>query len=89
MAETKSLRVRVWVPDVWDNLTMVVSSDTPVSQLKTDSLMEATKVRPDPATYLVKYRGALVINEDQTMADLGAGDGAPFIILPTNRRPVT
>ena len=88
MAETKPLQVRVWVPDVWDNLTMVVSSDTRVAQLKADSLWEATKTRPDLSTYLVKYRGALVLDEDQTMADLGVDDGAPFIVLPTNRRPV-
>ena len=89
MGDGKSLHVRVWVPDVWDNLTMTVSPDTSVSRLKADSLVQATNSEPDLETYLVKYRGALVTDENATMADLGVPDGAPFIILPTSRRPVT
>ena len=88
MVETKTLHVRVWVPDVWDNLLMDVSPETQVSQLKADSLVQATKAYPDPGAYLVKFRGAHVIDENQTMADLGVVDGSPFIVLPVHRRPV-
>jgi len=38
--------------------------------------------------YVVKFRGAPLLDESATLAELGAGPNAPFIILPARRRPV-
>ena len=38
--------------------------------------------------YIVKFRGALVLDESVSLGALGAGPNAPFIVLPAHRRPV-
>lgn len=82
------IRVRVFVTDVWDTVELALASDTNLKDLKTAALAQATGGKRDPAAYVVKYRGALVMDEDQTLSRLGAPDGAPFIVLPALRQPV-
>jgi len=81
--------VRVMVTPVWDQVSLPVEQGTMVSEIKKRALSEATGrqdlVLPD---YVVKYRGAEVFDESQTLAALGAGANAPFIVLPARRQPV-
>lgn len=81
--------VRVMVTDVWDQVFLAVEPGTTVSELKRRALAEALK-RQDPAVddYVVKFRGAAVLDESVPLAALGVGANAPFIILPTRRQPV-
>lgn len=81
--------VRVMVTDVWDQVFLAVAPETTVAQVKRDALARALKtnvVRPDD--YVVKFRGAQVLEESLTLAALGAGANAPFIVLPARRQPV-
>ncbi len=80
--------VRVWVTDVWDAVELWLPADCTVAELKRQALLKATGREPRMEEYQVKFRGGLVINESQTLADLGAKPGAPFIVLPARRRPV-
>jgi hypothetical protein len=83
------LTVRVWVPDVWDNLVLPVSTADTFGDIKARGLTQATgRAHPAAAEYLIKYRGALVTDETRTLGDLEVPDGAPMIILPAHRRPV-
>ncbi|MBI3983580.1 MAG: hypothetical protein HY337_11770 [Gemmatimonadetes bacterium] len=85
---TRPIRLRVWVPDVWDAVDLPLAPTTTVAELKAAALRQAMG-RPSRAEdYEVKFRGALVIDERRTLADLGARDGAPMIVLPARRRPV-
>lgn len=80
--------VRVMVPDVWDHVVLAVDGDTTVEALKRQALARAVVVAADPAEYLVKFRGAAVLDERLTLADLGVPANAALIVLPRRRRPV-
>ncbi len=83
-----AMTVRVWVTDVWDNADVSVAPEDTVATVKVRSLEQITGRTADPTTYQVKFRGALVTDESQTLAALGVPDGAPLIVLPASRRPV-
>jgi hypothetical protein len=82
------LSVRVSVTDVWDTVALRLAPESTVAQLKTAALARATGRPEGPGPHVVKYRGALVADEGQTLAGLGVPDGAPFIVLPARRQPV-
>ncbi|HEX4574371.1 MAG TPA: hypothetical protein VH158_04520 [Gemmatimonadales bacterium] len=85
----KRFAVRVMVTDVWDQVFIAAEPGTTVAELKRRALTEALK-RRDVAgdEYVVKFRGATVLDESVTLTVLGAGANAPFIILPARRQPV-
>lgn len=81
--------VRVMVTDAWDQVFMAVGPDTTVADLKRQALVRALKRAQLPTSaYIVKFRGALVEDESVTLAALGAGANAPFIVMPGRRLPV-
>lgn len=88
-AVTTEFTVRAMVTEVWDHVLLAVNADTPVGQVKRDALFRALRtsvIRPED--YVIKFRGALVLDESVTLGALGAGANAPFIILPARRQPV-
>ncbi len=85
---TDRFAVRVMVTDVWDQVYLAVEPGTTVVALKRRALEQALK-RPVPVDdYIVKFRGAAVLDEGMTLEALGAVPNAPFIILPRRRQPV-
>lgn len=81
--------VRVMVTPVWDQVFLPVDASTTVAQLKRDALRAALKRSvPDEGAYVVKFRGAQVLDETMTLGALGAVPNAPFIVLPARRQPV-
>ena len=81
--------VRVMVTDAWDQVDVQVEERTSVAQLKRDALRAALKHAQLPEQeYVVKYRGAALLDETVTIGSLGAGPNAPFIVLPARRFPV-
>lgn len=88
-AVSGTLAVRVMVTEVWDQVVLSVDPTTTVTELKREALIRAVK-RPELPLdeYEVKFRGALVLDESLTLAALGAGPNAPFIVLPARRQPV-
>lgn len=81
--------VRVMVTDVWDHVALAVGADTPVVEIKRQALERARR-RPatDADDYMVKFRGAAVLDERATLGALGARPGSAFIVLPRRRQPV-
>ncbi len=81
--------VRVMVTPVWDHVTVQVDDATSVSTLKREALRLALK-RVDLAEreYVIKFRGAGILDESVTLGSLRAGPNAPFIVLPVRRQPV-
>jgi hypothetical protein len=88
MTVTTEMHVRVWVTDVWDTVDVALTPDSTVAHLKKTALAQATGREPDPSDYVIKFRGAEIFNEQRTLHELGAPDGAPFIVLPRRRQPV-
>ncbi len=81
--------VRVMVTDVWDQVLLAVGPDTTVADLKRQALAQALKRgSTDAGAYVVKFRGAQVLDEAATLGALGAGANAAFIVLPARRQPV-
>jgi hypothetical protein len=81
--------VRVMVTPVWDHIPVQVDGATTVAQLKREALRTALKRSDiDESEYIVKFRGALLLDESMTIGALQAGPNAPFIVLPGRRQPV-
>ena len=81
--------VRVMVTDAWDQVFIAAGPETTVADLKRQALVRALRRATLPVDqYIVKFRGALVEDEGTTLAQLGAGANAPFIVLPSRRQPV-
>jgi hypothetical protein len=80
--------VRVQVIDVWDTVDLSVRQDDTFADLKTASLEQAMRRTVDPSEYMIKFRGALVTDERQTLGSADVPDGAPMIVLPAHRQPV-
>jgi hypothetical protein len=86
---TERYPVRVMVLDAWDTVELQVDDSTTVAQLKREALRAALKQAPlSEQGYVVKFRGAAVLDESQTLGDIGARPNAPFIVLPARRQPV-
>ena len=80
--------VRVMVTSAWDHVPIQVDENTTVAQLKRDALRVALKTIAKEQDYIVKFRGAAILDESITMRALGAVPNAPFIVLPGRRQPV-
>ncbi|HEV8382271.1 MAG TPA: ubiquitin-like domain-containing protein [Gemmatimonadales bacterium] len=80
--------VRVMVTPAWEQVPVQVDDSTTVAQLKHAALRAALKTTRDEQTFVVKFRGAPVLDESVTLGTLGAVPNAPFIVLPARRQPV-
>lgn len=77
------------VTEVWDQVVLSVASTTTIADLKREALTRALRRAEIPLErYVVKFRGAEVLDESLAIADLGAGANSPFIVLPRLRQPV-
>ncbi len=81
------LPLRVRVNDVWEEIPMAVEPTQSVATLKREALARA-HVRADPGSYMVKFRGAELLNEAGSLKEAGIVPNANLIILPRRRRPV-
>lgn len=80
--------VRVMVTTVWEQVPVQVDDSTTVAQLKHEALRAALKTTAGEAGFLVKFRGAPVLDESITLGRLGVVPNAPLIVLPARRQPV-
>jgi len=80
--------VRVMVTPAWEQVSVQVDDTTTAAQLKHQALKAALKTTENEQAFIVKFRGALVLDESTTMRALGAVPNAPFIVLPARRQPV-
>ena len=81
------MNVRVWVTTVWDNVDLEVDKEWSVAAVKKAALRAATEKSLALDDYIVKFRGAEVFDETQSLSSLGVTDGAPMIVLPGRRQP--
>lgn len=87
--QTERYAVRVMVMPVWDHVSVQVDDSTTVAQLKREALRAALKRAPaDEQAYVVKFRGAAVLDESVPLRAIGVVPDAPFIVLPARRQPV-
>jgi predicted lipoprotein len=79
--------LRVMVHEMWDSLPMEQPGDASIATVKAAALT-AARVVDAPEDFAVKFRGAEVRDESQSLADLGVPDDANLIVLRRARRPV-
>lgn len=87
-AALERMPVRVMVMPAWDTATIQTDGTTTVAQLKREALRATRKTTADEQSYMVKYRGAQVLDESVTVRTLGVVPNAPFIVLLARRQPV-
>jgi hypothetical protein len=82
-----AFRVRVMVQDVWDEIAFAVPATTSLAELKRRAL-ETARVNRDAGEYVLKFRGAELPDESQSLTDAGIAPNGAVIVLPRHRRPV-
>ncbi len=82
-----ALPLRVTVEDVWDEVLLEVPQATSLGEIKRQALA-ATHVKRHPSHYVLKYRGAELIDETRTAADAGLVPNGALMVLARRRRPV-
>jgi hypothetical protein len=84
---TATLPLRVMVQDAWDEVRLDLPPGTSLAEVKRRAL-DATRVVRNPAEYLLKFRGAELQDETQSLAEAGLVPNGALIVLPRRRRPV-
>lgn len=82
-----AINVRVGMPEVWDTVKAIVSSDAPVSALKARAL-EALFPNSEVGEFVMKLRGWDVLDENVSLAAAGAVNGSIFLLTHRRRRAV-
>ncbi len=79
----QALNIRVVLPDLWREEKMEVAADTPVGQIKERALpLLLGSNDANPAEYYVEYFEKEVLDESQTLADLGVPESGVILIRP-------
>jgi hypothetical protein len=81
------LPVRVMVQDAWDQVNLELPPGTTVADLKQRALA-LTHQTGKPEEYLVKFRGAAMLDEGRSLGESGVVPNAALIVMPRYRRPV-
>jgi len=82
-----ALPVRVMVQEVWDQVQLDLAPEATVAEVKRRALaLTHSPGRPDD--FQVKFRGAEVLDERQSLSETGVVPHSSLIVLPRRRRPV-
>ena len=76
--------VRVMVLDIWDGFAFELPAETPIAELKARALATA-RIPRDPSEYLVKFRGAEVWENGETLGGAGVVPNSELIVLRRRR----
>ncbi len=82
-----TMPIRVMVQDAWDEVRFDVAPTLTLGELKWNALA-VTRVTGNPASYLLKYRGAELADESLSLDAAGVVPNAALIVMPRRRRPV-
>ncbi|HUR93646.1 MAG TPA: EsaB/YukD family protein [Gemmatimonadales bacterium] len=84
---TPSMPVRVRVADAWDEVPLELPATTPLGEVKRLAL-QATRQIGDPAGYVIKFRGAELLDESRSLSEAGLVANGALIVLRKRRAPV-
>ena len=79
--------VRIMVLDIWDGFGFEVPPEMPIAELKARALATA-RIQDHPNEYLIKFRGAEVREDGETVAGAGVVPNAELIVMRRRRVPV-
>lgn len=81
------LPVRVMVEAMWDQVALELPAATTVGEIKQRAL-SLTHASGRAEDYLVKYRGAELLDEARSLTEAGVVSNAALIVLSRRRQPV-
>lgn len=87
MTGALTMPVRVMVEDAWDEVRFDVSPAMVLGELKWNALA-VTRTKGDPTAFVMKFRGAELIDESLSLDEAGIVPNAALIVLSRRRRPV-
>lgn len=83
-----TITVRVEIPEVWDVVAIETTPQARVSAMKRAAVEELLPGKTSPDELVLKLRGFEVLNEEVSLAEVGAVDGSIFLATHRRRRPV-
>jgi hypothetical protein len=88
VAGTHAITIRVEMPEVWDVVRIRVSPGATVREVRqaaVEALQPGAEYMDD---FVVKFRGWEVLHLDETLAEVGIGEGAILLVHYVRKRPV-
>lgn len=82
-----TLPVRVRVHDAWEEVALEFDPNTPIAEVKREALRR-TRRPGDPSAWELKFRGASVLDERESLAEAGVVRNAQLIVLLRRRQAV-
>lgn len=86
-SDGRQLNLRVEIPELWDVVQVLAPETAPVLMVKVAAL-GALLPTAEEQGYVMKLRGWEVLDEGQSLGDVGAIDGSIFLLSHRRRRPV-
>ncbi len=77
--------VRVEIPELWDVVLVETPLGEPILAVK-NAALAVLDPRADQREYVMKLRGAEMMNESASLAEAGALDGSIFLLTRRRRR---
>jgi len=81
-------KLRVTVLDGWKMCRLEMRANDRIGAVKLRALDLAGSDPARAGDFVVKYGGALIGDESQSLSDLGVPDGAALVVLSAHRRAV-
>ena len=85
---TDTITIRVEMPEVWDVVRIVAAPSQPVVEVKLRAIEALCPEVEFQQELVLKLRGWEVLDENATIADVGARDGSIFLLTHRRRRAV-
>lgn len=85
---SRLLPLRIMVHESWDDVRLEAAPEMTLGDLKRRALA-ATHAARDADAYEMKFRGALMSDESQTLGAAGVVANAQLIVLSKRRQPVS
>ncbi|MDQ6634215.1 MAG: hypothetical protein M3Z10_05585 [Gemmatimonadota bacterium] len=86
-AGSHAITVRVEMPELWDTVRASVTPSSAVATLKAAAL-DALFPGEAADAFVMKLRGFEVLDENESLTQVGAVDGSIFLLTYRRRRPV-
>lgn len=79
--------IRVEIPEIWDVVQVLAPESASVLQVK-EAVLRELLPKANEMHYVMKLRGWEVLDEGESLKDVGAIDGSIFLLTHRRRRPV-
>lgn len=83
-----AITIRVQAAEAWDSVRVTCALDMPVARIKQAAMAALLPDVEQGDDYLVKLRGALIVNEAVSLATAGVKEASTLLITARRRSPL-